>query len=563
MPRKDEEVEPEVINFTWIFESQSSKATAFLLSKGFWPLPEDWQPKMDFERHALSFNGSVPNVDSNGGIGGMNLTEPQTLWITCAEQYEECACYGKIRWGIEGRWIYIPPSTAETANRIRCEIGKQKDVPELIDVNPGDASKHCECQVSTASYFFQHVNVVALPKRERKQMQLEEGSNCPLLAADMTEAGRILWKGIEGICNSNWTEIPAGSKSIPPKKLTAMVKTYVPTNFAVNYHHFYRDGWLPRALVSYFNGPLEGAQSQAIEMLIESVHRFSVYPIVVLHGGMATPVHWNPEIYPRLVLLSMAELPPVAGFGATQLAAAVISHVQTGILLSYGALVFPGIDRFFAAAEREIHALYPYPILTASYFEREVHTEAYWTHVCAEGLGCNQSMHWSQLEGISWSFYALDFLASTLRSMLRDEAYSAEAPYVPLRVRRTRDVETLMNLALWKAGANKQWCKLDLDVSEVLQWLDLEGATGGDCRKSICSPIPGGPGGPGAFYPKGIPRIFVSMGPTNELKRSREILEKVEKLKRRHALPRPILFQKAYRTGDEARKDWPDMGCLL
>ena len=144
-------------------------------------------------------------------------------------------------------------------------------------------------------------------------------------------------------------------------------------------------------------------------MLIESVHRFSVYPIVVLHGGMATPVHWNPEIYPRLVLLSMAELPPVAGFGATQLAAAVISHVQTGILLSYGALVFPGIDRFFAAAEREIHALYPYPILTASYFEREVHTEAYWTHVCAEGLGCNQSMHWSQLEGISWSFYALDF----------------------------------------------------------------------------------------------------------------------------------------------------------
>ena len=111
-----------------------------------------------------------------------------------------------------------------------------------------------------------------------------------------------------------------------------------------------------------------------------------------------------------------------------------------------------------------------------------------------------------------------------------------------------------------------RWCKLDLDVSEVLQWLDLEGATGGDCRKSICSPIPGGPGGPGgpgAFYPKGIPRIFVSMGPTNELKRSREILEKVEKLKRRHALPRPILFQKAYRTGDEARKDWPDMGCLL
>ena len=232
-------------------------------------------------------------------------------------------------------------------------------------------------------------------------MQLEEGSNCPLLAADMTEAGRILWKGIEGICNSNWTEIPAGSKSIPPKKLTAMVKTYVPTNFAVNYHHFYRDGWLPRAFVSYFNGPLEGTQSQAIELLIESVHRFSVYPIVVLHGGMATPMHWKPEIFPRLVLLSMADLPSVVGLGASQLAAAVISHVQTGILLSHGALVFPGIDRFFAAAEREIEASYPYPILSASYLERDpLHSEAYWSHVCAEAVGCFQSMHWSLVGGL-------------------------------------------------------------------------------------------------------------------------------------------------------------------
>ena len=142
------------INFTWILETQSSKATAFLLSKGFWPLPEDWQPKMDFERHALSFNGMPQFVDSNAS-SGMNLTnastepKPSTLWISCAEQYEECAGYGKIRWGIEGRWTYIPPSSAETANRIRCEIGKQKDIPELIDLNPGDASKHCECQVWT------------------------------------------------------------------------------------------------------------------------------------------------------------------------------------------------------------------------------------------------------------------------------------------------------------------------------------------------------------------------------------------------------------------------------
>lgn len=49
-------------------------------------------------------------------------------------------------------------------------------------------------------------------------------------------------------------------------------------------------GWLRRAFVSYFAGPLEGSDSEAMEILIDSVHRFSVYPIVVLHGGIATPL---------------------------------------------------------------------------------------------------------------------------------------------------------------------------------------------------------------------------------------------------------------------------------
>lgn len=50
-------------------------------------------------------------------------------------------------------------------------------------------------------------------------------------------------------------------------------------------------GWLRRAFVSYFAGPVEGSESEAMEILIDSVHRFSVYPIVVLHGGIATPLH--------------------------------------------------------------------------------------------------------------------------------------------------------------------------------------------------------------------------------------------------------------------------------
>ena len=85
---------------------------------------------------------------------------------------------------------------------------------------------------------------MAMPKAQRKQLQLEEGSNCPWMASDMSEAGRVLWKGLEGLCNLNWTEVTAGSKSMAPKKLTAAVKTYVPLHFAVNYHRF----WLFNAL---------------------------------------------------------------------------------------------------------------------------------------------------------------------------------------------------------------------------------------------------------------------------------------------------------------------------
>lgn len=127
---------------TWIPESYAARNAAFGESRMAWPYPEDWQPTMDFERHVLrglsGLNGSVANHSSS---------ESRSIWIACANQYEDCACYGKIRWGIEGRWTHIPPSNPYTSNRIHCEIGKQEGVPELIDVDPGNEGKHCECQV--------------------------------------------------------------------------------------------------------------------------------------------------------------------------------------------------------------------------------------------------------------------------------------------------------------------------------------------------------------------------------------------------------------------------------
>ena len=81
------------------------------------------------------------------------------------------------------------------------------------------------------------------------------------------------------------------------------------------------------------------------------------------------------------------------------------------------------------------------------------------------GQGCLSPMRWNHLGLLCWARSALPFLAAVLRALLRDETYevnvagskaSPRSSRVPLRVRRTTELETLMNVALWKAGAYKQ-----------------------------------------------------------------------------------------------------------
>ena len=436
------------IDWRWVRETQDEMRKAFALSRKAWPFPSNWKPLVDFGSVMKQFNVSAK-------VNSTLVQEALNLWLFCAPQYEECACYGTIRWGIEGRWTYIYPASALVANRVRCQPGRLSAGPELPDVSPGDDSKHCECQVNTASSFFNCINAWSLSRFERKKMQLDEAANCNKFTEDMTTQGRLTWQGVDGICDPNST-MPRGAKSLPYKRMTQAMKSYIAGGFSSNYFRLFQDGWLKRAFVSYFGGPLEGKEAQLTELLIESVHRFSVYPIIVFHVGMATPLHWSPRIFPRLVLLSITELPLTTGYSSTLLLAAVISHVETGIFLNYNALVFPGIDELFKAAEREITREYPYPIMPAHFLNKgRDDGGAFWTHVCTPGACARQSMRWSQF-GLVWSLHALPFLASTLRGLLRDETYQAKAPYEPLRVRKLHDIESVMNVALWRVKARKQ-----------------------------------------------------------------------------------------------------------
>ena len=47
-----------------------------------------------------------------------------------------------------------------------------------------------------------------------------------------------------------------------------------------------------------------------------------------------------------------------------------VGHVETGILLTQNSLVFPGIDHFFGATEREVTQAYPYPLMPVHHFNK-------------------------------------------------------------------------------------------------------------------------------------------------------------------------------------------------
>ena len=456
---------PSIVDWKWLQRTRVRLQEALRESKQAWPIPPKWKPVVNFDSFVAVPNATLPLT---GYVNESLTREAKDLWLFCAGQWEQCACYGQIRWGSEHHWQIIPPPSAQTANRVKCKVGKEAGFPEMLDMNPGDDTKHCECQVNTASSFFLYLNFLAIPREERKKISALEASSCWIFMADNSTGGVHLWRGMEGICNPNWTDISAGQKPLPYKKITAALKSYVNPVFADTYNRLYDVGWPRRAFVSFFTGTLEGSQTQAVELLIEAVHRFSVYPIILFHAGMATPMHWSPRVYPRLILLSISELPMSLGHSTTLLLAAVISRVQTGILVPFNALVFPGVDRLFAAAEREITEQYPYPIMPVHFLNRQpADGGSFWTHFCSKSLCPRQTMRWSQL-GLFWTVHALPFLAQTLRSVFRDESFSADAPFEPIRIKRVQDVESLINIALWKVGAYKQPAVFDWKPHFVL-----------------------------------------------------------------------------------------------
>ena len=96
--------------------------------------------------------------------------------------------------------------------------------------------------------------------------------------------------------------------------------------------------------------------------------------------------------------------------------------------------------------------------------------------------------------------------------------------------------------------------------ADVERWLKLPGNSS-DCGNwSVCNPATNDT----IFYPWGVPKVVVSSPFTEKnFPRARALLNAVEERYRRGDLPNPILFHKTYRNETEAKKDWPQINCLL
>merc|ERR1719461_1406974 len=94
---------------------------------------------------------------------GGGETEP---WVFCAEQFMQCLCPGKIRWGSPDHWKVVEAQESP----LTCSTDK------LGDPRPGDSGKHCECAVQRGSSFWRTLSPAVLPKVDAVQPVV----SCPI-----------------------------------------------------------------------------------------------------------------------------------------------------------------------------------------------------------------------------------------------------------------------------------------------------------------------------------------------------------------------------------------------
>ncbi|CAE8586329.1 unnamed protein product [Polarella glacialis] len=492
-------------------------------------------------------------------------------WIFCAAQWRECHCDGKVRWGDKDRWLTIDPPSKGKPQDVKC------NVQSLKDILPGDDGKHCECFIVPGTDFYKGLSPMLLPDVETDEAGAKVVASCEMFEAGKDDGphGVAQWEAAEPFCSEAWEDkaksdplLQAGDRQISLDALRQLMRARVDRRFAGNYDKLFVKGWAPRAFVNYFAGPPTGKHARMTEELIRSVHVFSSEPIVVVHFGISSPASWNPERFPRLVLLHASELDNEAqrSFNFNKLRAFLMARVMTGVGLDSDQFVAPGVDTLFKMTEREITKDYPIPMMPVHFLDRgPKDLGSWWPRYCPHGECSLQTLRWGHAHP-TWTFWALPFYGRWLRRNFRDESLQALVHPIRAPALRVTDIpedEDLLNVAMWEEKATKQWCKFDtVDPSEfspLMNW-----------KRSMQSKCMGGTGcynilGDKRFYRNGgAAKLFFTAHHAVVPKETARYIDTIAAKVMDNAWPPPIVFNRQFwHSGDELRAAHPKLECLV
>lgn len=493
----------------------------------------------------------------------------KSKWVFCAGQWQECTCDGVVRWGNNDKWLYIKPKAAGELLTVKCSI------QVLNDILPGDDGKHCECQVTPGTPFYQGLNPMWLLPEEAEAEGAALVSSCDIFeeAKDRGLWGRNQWRAVEAFCSEDWTETAdsrAGDRQMSLDIMRKLMQARVDPRFKDAYKaHFAQSGemrgWTPKAYVNYFASTPSGKHAKMTEELVRSVHRFSKKVIIVVNFGMTTSAKLTPERYPRLILLHADPMDSALkrSFNFNKLRAFLFARALAGVGLDSDQFVAPGVDQLFEMTEREITADYPLPIMPVHFLDRgPKDLGVWWSRYCVDTACSLQTLRWGHAHP-SWTHWALPFIGKWLRKNFRDETLpeitgKTQAP--SLRVLDIPEDEDLLNVALWEEKATKQWCKFDItDPTEFTSLFDWKPKNGNKCFG--CANIMSDK----RFYKHGgAAKLFYTAHHAVVPSETRKQVDQIEsKLKEGSWPSSTIVFNQRLWTADELRKAHPQLECLV
>lgn len=250
--------------------------------------------------------------------------------------------------------------------------------------------------------------------------------------------------------------------------------------------------------MTYVAGAKDSKYEWQATNLIRSVSLFSARPIVVVVYGesFAPPLEWRE--HPCVIVYRMRPIAGRVSFNFNKIRSMVGARTLVGVQLDTDQIVFQGVDDLFAGTRLESTSQYPWPLLPVHSMSRDYHPQSPYKVYAFTAYKGKHTMRWGHAHP-TWSFWALAFLCDLLLERYRVEQRITEMQAWNLleaadrglmevlrsgaRMQVERKVqpqawmvedEDMLNVNLWRDGAQKAWCKFDLEPSLYLMRYAVE-----------------------------------------------------------------------------------------